>query len=272
MSKAYFAMGLHFHQPVGNFPHVLEKVYKNCYKPFLELVEKYPDIKFSIHFSGCLLDFFKNDHPNIIKLVSKLADRGQIDIMGGGYYEPIFISIPPQDRFGQLELMTHRIKEIFGVEAQGLWTPERVWSPELAALFKKTGLDYSILDDIHFIKAGVGNKDLYGYYLTKYKDSEFKIFPSLKELRYDIPFKPPNQTIDYIIKESKGKNSPLFTYGDDGEKFGAWPGTQKLVYEEGWLEKFFLELLKKNKDIKTIKFSEFLEENPALGKIQILEA
>jgi len=31
-------------------------------------------------------------------------------------------------------------------------------------------------------------------------------------------------------------------FGDDGEKFGDWPGTRKLCYEERWLERFFEEV------------------------------
>jgi len=34
----------------------------------------------------------------------------------------------------------------------------------------------------------------------------------------------------------------LVTYGDDGEKFGSWPGTFKWVYEDGWLESFLCKL------------------------------
>ncbi|MBN2586571.1 MAG: DUF1926 domain-containing protein, partial [Candidatus Fermentibacteraceae bacterium] len=28
-------------------------------------------------------------------------------------------------------------------------------------------------------------------------------------------------------------------YGDDGEKFGVWPGTRELCYDSGWLDRFF---------------------------------
>ncbi len=27
-------------------------------------------------------------------------------------------------------------------------------------------------------------------------------------------------------------------YGDDGEKFGVWPGTRRRVWEKGWMESF----------------------------------
>ena len=46
---------------------------------------------------------------------------------------------------------------------------------------------------------------------------------------------------------------------DDGEKFGMWPGTNKHVYENGWLDKF-LNAIEENSDIvETTTFSEVLE-------------
>ena len=56
---------------------------------------------------------------------------------------------------------------------------------------------------------------------------------------------------------------------DDGEKYGDWPGTQKWVYEDKWLENFF-EALSKEKDIiKTTTYSEYIKKYPPVSKIYI---
>ena len=109
---AYFAMGLHFHQPVGNFPDVLEKAYQTCYKPFFDSLAEYPEIKATIHISGCLLDFFCETAPEFITKLSGLVKRGQVEMLGGGYYEPIFSAIPQCDRIGQIKTMSMVIREI----------------------------------------------------------------------------------------------------------------------------------------------------------------
>ena len=49
-------LGVHAHQPVGNFPEVIEDAHRRCYKPFLETLNAYPDFRFAAHFSGWLLD------------------------------------------------------------------------------------------------------------------------------------------------------------------------------------------------------------------------
>ena len=63
--KTYLAIVLHFHQPVGNFDHVIEHACDKCYVPFLKTLKKYPSIKMSFHFSGCLLEWAEKNRPEI---------------------------------------------------------------------------------------------------------------------------------------------------------------------------------------------------------------
>lgn len=273
MNRAYFAICLHFHQPIGNFDHIVERAYQNCYKPFLDIFERYPAIKMTFHFSGCLLDYIEAKHPEYLKRVKRLVDNHQVEMMGGGYYEPIFIAIPERDRIGQINLMSEYLKENFGKRPQGIWITERVWSSELIKDFNEAKVKYGILDDEHFLRAGLNADDLYGYFTAKNGSKEgIAIFPSNKRLRYSIPFKMPEEIINYF-REAAGKfQQPLFTYGDDGEKFGEWPGTHNWVYNENWLSKFFNEL-DKNKDwLETVLFSEYLKHNKPKGDVHIPEA
>ncbi|OIO32890.1 MAG: hypothetical protein AUJ70_04505 [Candidatus Omnitrophica bacterium CG1_02_40_15] len=258
MNKIYFGMCLHFHQPIGNFDNIVERAYQNCYKSFLDVFERYPDIKMAFHFSGCLLDYFEDNHPDFLDRVKAMVDRGQVEIIGGGYYEPIFISIPEKDRAGQIKMMTEYIKKRFKQKVQGMWTPERVWSPELSKDFNRAGMKYSILDDEHFIMAGLKEDELFGYFTTGEKGKEIAIFPSSKKLRYMIPFKMPHELINYFKQVGAVNDRPLLTYGDDAEKFGEWPFTHDWVYKQGWLNKFFEELMKNKDWLETIKFSDYL--------------
>jgi 4-alpha-glucanotransferase len=272
MNKVYFGICLHFHQPVGNFDNIIERAYQNCYKSFLDVFERYPDIKMSMHFSGCLLDYFEDKHPDYLERIRVMVDRGQVEIIGGGYYEPIFTSIPEKDRLGQIKMMSGYIKKRFGQKAQGMWTPERVWVPELAKDFNKAGMKYTILDDEHFVKAGLSKDELFGYFTTGGKDKGIAVFPSNKPLRYMIPFKMPHEIINYFRDVSSKTNEPMFTYGDDAEKFGEWPFTYDWVYKQEWLSKFFDEL-SKNKDwVVTVKLSDYLKSNAPIKKINIPEA
>ena len=52
--------------------------------------------------------------PNdFIKKVKEMAKRGQIEIIGGGYYEPIFAIIPYRDKIAQIKKLSELIKNEF---------------------------------------------------------------------------------------------------------------------------------------------------------------
>jgi hypothetical protein len=74
---------------------------------------------------------------------------------------------------------------------------------------------------------------LSGYFLTEFEGETLKLFPIDKELRYAVPFRPVEESLNYL-KERWG----VRTLFDDGEKFGLWPQTYRWVYEEGWLREF----------------------------------
>ncbi len=270
MNKSFFAIGLHFHQPVGNFSEILERSYSNCYRPFLELLSKYPDIKMTFHFSGNLLDYLESQHPEFLDEVMRLVIRGQVEIMGGGYYEPIFQAIPKRDRIGQIEMLSDYTEKKFSVRPKGIWIPERVWSSDIIPDLTSCGMKYCILDSNHFTRAGVNQDDLYGYFMAKDKDKKIAVFPSDESLRYMIPFRFPNETIDYFA--SIKKEHPLFIYGDDAEKFGEWPWTHEWVYNKGWLNSFFKTLVDSRDWIETVKFSEYMNTHLPLKEVEIPEA
>src|SRR3990172_13052714 len=102
MHTVRFVLAIHNHQPVGNFDGVFEAAYRDSYLPFLDLIESYPQIPLSLHTSGCLMEWLVERHPEYIERVKTLQARGQVEILGGGFYEPILPSIPARDRRGQI--------------------------------------------------------------------------------------------------------------------------------------------------------------------------
>ena len=56
-------LGVHAHQPVGNFPEVIEDAHLRCYKPFIETLHAYQEFRFAAHFSGWLLDWLRERYP-----------------------------------------------------------------------------------------------------------------------------------------------------------------------------------------------------------------
>src|SRR4051812_31688883 len=105
---------LHDHQPVGNFDGVFEAAYRNSYQPFLEVLEGYPEIPFVLHTSGPLVEWLVESRPEYIDGVGALVAAGRVEILGGGFYEPILTMIPHRDRVGQIRAYSEYLSEVFG--------------------------------------------------------------------------------------------------------------------------------------------------------------
>lgn len=269
MKKINFAIGIHNHQPVGNFDFVFEEAYKKAYSPFLQVLKEHPWVKVSLHYSGCLLEWLLKNYPEFITQIKEMILNGQVELMTGGFYEPIMAVLPDQDKLGQIGKLTDFIKKNFDYQARGMWLAERIWEPHLAKVFKEAGVDYIVVDDAHFKTAGLNEEELRGYYLTEEQGAMVKVFPISKKLRYFIPFEVPEKTIGYLAEAATEGGDHLLVLADDGEKFGIWPGTHHSVYTEKWLERFF-RLLKDNQDwICMTTFSEYINKYPARGRIYL---
>ena len=131
MSAITLLLGVHDHQPVGNFEEVMQSANKEAYRPFFETLEKHPSVKMTFHITGPLLEYLIEHDPDQIARLRHLAERGQVEFLTGGYYEPILPIIPEADQIGQIRKMTARIGEVFNARARGAWLAERVWEPQL---------------------------------------------------------------------------------------------------------------------------------------------
>ncbi|MCX8038684.1 MAG: DUF1926 domain-containing protein [Candidatus Sumerlaeia bacterium] len=269
MKSIHLALGVHNHQPVGNFDHVIEEGYRKAYGPFLDVLDRHPTVRVAFHNTGCLLDWMLDRHPEYIERLRGLVARGQAEILGGAYYEPILPVIPDHDKIGQMRLMSDKIESLFGGRPRGMWLAERVWEPHLPRFMREAGLEYAALDDSHFKCAGLTEMQTFGYYLTEEQGRSVAVFPINEPLRYAIPFHDPDETIAYLDSLATDDGSRLVVMIDDGEKFGIWPGTHKHCYEDGWLERFCRALEQNASWLRLITCTEALNRLKPLGRVYL---
>lgn len=247
MGRIRFILGIHAHQPVGNFPEVFAAAYRRSYVPFLDVLSEFPHIPFALHYSGVLFDWLEATHPEFLDRLAGFVARGQAELLTGAYYEPILAAVPDADKVGQIQRMTSYLTFRFGVRPRGLWLAERVWEPHLAKPIAEAGAEYVILDDNHFKAAGLSDAALTGYFLTEEQGVPLALFPISQRLRYLIPFREPAETVAYLRERAALAPGGIAVMADDAEKFGGWPGTHDWVYQRGWLKRF-LEALQENAD------------------------
>ncbi|OGD16639.1 MAG: hypothetical protein A2V76_06330 [Candidatus Aminicenantes bacterium RBG_16_63_14] len=263
MNGLTFLFAVHNHQPVGNFGYIFKAAFDDCYRPLLEALAGHPGFRFAVHFSGPLWEYMEKNERACWDLVRELSGRGQAELLSGGFYEPVLSIIPEVDRVGQVRMMNDFLRENFGQRPRGLWLTERIWEPHLPKSLAAAGIEYTLLDEEHFHYAGV--RDLATTYITEEEGRSLRVFPIDKKLRYLIPFHSLDDIDAYLgsIRDSGG----TAILGDDGEKFGVWPGTHKWVYEDGWLEKFLGYV--EDKGIRTMFFSEYLDAHPPAGRVYL---
>ncbi|MBI5955616.1 MAG: DUF1926 domain-containing protein [Chloroflexi bacterium] len=267
--QIYLALAIHNHQPVGNFPWVFEQAYHDAYLPMLELLEKHPGIRLSLHYTGPLLDWLRANQPDFIPRIASLVKRGQVEMMGGGYYEPILPSTPDADKMGQLQMMSRAVAQEFGYRVKGMWLAERVWEPHLPRFVAQAGIHWTVVDDTHFKMVGLKDEDLFGYYVTEEEGLTLKIFGTSKRLRYLIPWGTVEGVISYLQGEADESGSRVAVMGDDGEKFGSWPGTYAHCWQEGWMAEFFARVEENSDWLHLIPLGDYAERFPAIGRIYL---
>ena len=269
-SSRGFLLAVHAHQPVGNFGWVLDEAYKNSYFPFFEILKNHPSVKMSAHFSGSLLDWLTAERPEFIRVIRGMVARGQLEVMGGAYYEPIYGMIPMRDLAAQLALMSGKVETLFGRAPEGVWLSERVWDPEILKTVADAGIRYTVLDDHHMTQAGV-KAPVTGLYEAVHDNARLEVFASTQKLRYLMPFRPPQETLKFVKSVPSQGPQDALVFADDIEKFGLWPGTHELVYKKNWLEKFFT-ALEAERQVELFTFSEYRRQFRPKGKLSIPHA
>ena len=189
-----------------------------------------------------------------------------MELLTGGFYEPILAVLPDPDKRGQIQRLSEFLATSFGVRPRGMWLAERVWEPHLVRTLRAAGVEYVLVDDRHFALAGLDPEELGGYYLTEDQGATLGVFPINERLRHLIPFAEVHKSLEYL-GERRGRLAAV-TVMDDGEKFGAWPGTYRHVYEDGWLDAFFDAVLG-TPWLRMATFADVVDAMPATGRVYL---
>jgi alpha-amylase len=264
--RLHFLLGIHNHQPVGNFESVVDETILRAYHPFLETIDRAGrDLPVTVHCSGGLLESLKARARHTFDLLGRLAAEGRVELLGGGFYEPILALLPDWDKVGQIQALAQFLKSHWGVTPRGMWLAERIWEPQLPRALREAGVEFVLVDDSHFALAGLDPETLGGYYLTEEQGATVAVFPINQRLRYLVPFADPGESLRYL--EGR-RGAGAITMVDDGEKFGAWPGTDRLVYGERWLERFF-QALREAPWLAVSTFSRYIDSHLPAGRVYL---
>ncbi|MHA2347942.1 MAG: glycoside hydrolase family 38 N-terminal domain-containing protein, partial [Candidatus Hodarchaeales archaeon] len=257
----YFPIVFHLHQPIGNFPWVIEDAYQKSYLPLLTAIENNPGIKTNIHITGPLLEYLKEKHPEYLEKIKKLNDQKQIEIVGGAFYEAILAILPEEDRIKQLQMTIDWWKTNYQITPRGMWLAERVYIPDLPKTLASLNIQFTFIDDYLFNLAGFSEE-----------------VPINEPIRYLVPWKEVSKTIKYLEKGRDPSGEQIIVMISDAEKMGVWPGGDRTTHDicyvsgydgkKGWIYSFFEEIIQ-TPWIKSTLISEYLKSHSPRGLIYL---
>ncbi|MDR3334756.1 MAG: DUF1926 domain-containing protein [Treponema sp.] len=155
-----FILGAHHHIPYGAGDDEFEGAYTTRLKPFISTLYKYPKIQVVLHYSGVLLHWIEKAHPEFFMLIDDLVSRKQVELLGGGFYEPMMPLLPLSDKIGQIELLTTYLRKQFGKRPQGCRLPALAWEQHLVGPLSTCGMGYTFLAEGQFTLAGLSGEAL----------------------------------------------------------------------------------------------------------------
>ncbi len=126
----------------------------------LRVLDRHPRYKENLELDGFSYEEVKKRNDECFKLLRKLVDRHQVEIVGGSYSAPPMILIEGESNLRQILFGKNLIKQLFGVDVKCFAVQEggMCINPQLPQMLKKTGYDSCILGclaDYHFVK-GIG--------------------------------------------------------------------------------------------------------------------
>ncbi|HUF75804.1 MAG TPA: alpha-amylase/4-alpha-glucanotransferase domain-containing protein [Longimicrobiales bacterium] len=261
-----FVFGIHLHQPVGNFDEVFQSHVDDVYLPFLERSAARGFLPMALHVSGPLLEWLDAAGHRFLDVAGELVERGALELLLSGFYEPVLPALSREDRLEQIGWMREWLERRLGARAVGLWLTERVWEPGLPRDLAEAGVEFVLVDDRHFLVAGFERHELDRPWRTESEGRSVAVLPIDQRLRYLVPFRSPSE-IGRYFRGLAAAGQEMVVLADDGEKFGGWPGTHEWVWKSGWLESFFdeMERLAEGGVLRLARPSDAIAEVPAGG-------
>ena len=241
MGDVFHALVLNFHQPSGNLDALLQNEEWEA-KQILYALDRVPrslwgyeDVaRVHLSLSGTLLETLSNPGFQdrvfgIVKcgeLLWTLQNQRLVQILGTGYYHPVFPLIPPADWDEHLGRWLGIGRHVFWrKEFSGFWPPEMGFCMEMIPSLKRAGYRYVIVDSEHVEPvASMGWEEVrYRPHIARYQGEEIVVVVRDRELSYAQESGMDSGWFLYELRE-RTKHcgfAPLVTTCTDGDN-GGW--------------------------------------------------
>lgn len=154
-----------------------EDYYQKSLKPFISFVFKSPSIYVSCYYSGALLEWLSENHKEFIIMLQELAKENKIELIGSGFYEPIFPLLTNKEKRSQIDLFSTYIRQNFKQRVNGITLFNHVWEAPLASALIGSGVKYLLLPQEALSFSEFNSEEIYSRFITEDQGRTLSIFP-----------------------------------------------------------------------------------------------
>jgi alpha-amylase/alpha-mannosidase (GH57 family) len=278
------------HQPPGNLRLLIEREeweaqqIIRCYERAARYAHTFHDTaRLHVGFSGVLLEQLRDGEIvdryrkflDIPAMLERYCTATNIELIGMGYYHPVFPLIPEEDWKDHLVAGRQMMLEVFGREPKGFWPPEMAFAMEMIPALVAAGYEYVVVDGVHVRPEGGAETDIYQPYVAREGGATITIVPRDRDISNA---QESGMNADWFEGEVANKiaGSPhrdrarLVTTWSDGEN-GGW--FRQMAEEAGFFGHFFAPCMERIRSgaspIRPVLISDFLEEHPPQEQAQV---
>ncbi len=283
------ALGLHMHQPPGNLkllieenPWEAEQIIR-CYERAVRYADTYKDIAhLHVGFSGILLEQFLD--PQIVDAYRHIIDipamlelyrnTPNVELIGMGYYHPIFPLIPQPDWEDHLLMGRQIMQQVFGRAPNGFWPPEMAFTMEMIPALVKAGYEYVVVDSVH-VQPEDGARDIYRPYQACHDGSCITVIPRDRDLSnaQESGLNPgwfANEIQQKVWQSPRPHEPRLVTTWSDGENGGWFRQTDDSAGFFGYFFAPYMEHARHGEfPSRTVSLSAYLKAHQAQQSAQV---
>lgn len=122
---------------------IIEEVAEHSYRPMTtvlqELLDTQPDFKFSLSFSGTVLDQFETYTPDVLEAFQALVASGRVELLADTSHHSLAFFFSPNEFARQVDKHERRLKSLFGVKPRVFRNTELAYRNDLAKWCEKRG-------------------------------------------------------------------------------------------------------------------------------------
>lgn len=164
----------------------LDAVAKNLLMGIGKMLES-GKVRFSIFLDGPTLEAAQRvARPLTFGRLRKAVEEGYLEILGGGFLDPMLPLFPTALQSAQLEQHGKLVQKLFGLEPAGYFNSSMVWEMEMTELLEKNRFEYALVQESALQDALGRSTSVSGWYTVEDKGSFLRVVPVSEKLSLAI--------------------------------------------------------------------------------------